>query len=146
MGIYLEALKKNKKAEVPTLKNLKNLPEDSCLGSLGTPSPTLEKIQGVAIDVKALLAEACRGIAGLTAGQYLALLSADDIEGIQCGETGLAVLKAYAPLFAEGLASGRLKVPEPAEPARCGECAHFVRDGINPPGGNGGAGSTRKAG
>ena len=69
------------------------------------------------MDVLALLAEAGMDMPGLTAGQYLALLSPDDIEGIQAGETGLATLKVYAPCFAEGMASGRLTVPEPVEMA-----------------------------
>ena len=91
------------------------------------------------IDVLALLAEACRGVAGLSADQYFALLSADDIAGIRGGETGVDALKAYAPQFAEGLRSGRLVVPEPPGPAhvRCGQCTHFVPDPINPPAGIG---------
>ena len=142
MGIYLDALRKNKKAGAPTLRNLNNPLEGSSLGSLGTPPPHLEIIHTEtrpAIDVKALLVEACRGVAGVTPDQYLALLSADDIAGIQCGETGLEILRAYAPHFAEGLVSGRLAVPEPIGPVhvRCGQCTHFVRDPVNPPAGIG---------
>ena len=109
MGAYFDQLRKNKKAGVPTLRNLNNPLEGSSLGSLGTPPPHLEIIHTEpppAINVLAMLVEACRGIAGLTADQYLALLSNDDIEG----ETGVEILRAYAPHFAEGLASGRLVI------------------------------------
>ena len=76
---------------------------------------------------------------GLSADEYLALLSADDIEGIKAGETTEETLRAYAPLFAEGIASSRLKVLALLEPklVACGQCEHFIRDQINPPGGMG---------
>ena len=93
--------------------------------------PGAPEVASPMINVCALLAEACRDVSGLTAGQYRALLSVDDIEGILAGETGLEVLKAYAPLFAEGLRSGRLKVPEPIVPL-LGECAHPAVGTVTP--------------
>ena len=92
-----------------------------------------------AIDVHAVVTAASRGIPSLAADEYLALLSTDDIEGIKAGETTEETLRAYAPLFAEGIASGRLKIPKRDESAlvRCGACQHFIRDQINPPGGMG---------
>ena len=74
MGIYLDALKKNKKAGVGGLKNLKNPIKGSSLGFLGSVPPTLKIINGVA--------------------------------------------------------TGPVHV-------RCGQCTHFIRDPVNPPGGIG---------
>ena len=127
-----------------TLATLATVPPDRGLSvapvaTVAVAKPIAPEVASPAIDVYAVVAAACLDVAGLSADQYLALLSADDITGIQDGETGLAVLRAYAPHFAEGLRSGRLTVPEPARPVhvRCGQCAHFVRDPVNPLGGIG---------
>ena len=80
------------------------------VATVAVAKPIATETERPAFDVRALLTEACRGVAGVTPDQYLALLSADDIAGIRDGETDVEVLKAYAPHFAEGLASGRLVI------------------------------------
>ena len=106
---------------------------EGCEVARKTPSPK------TTIDVRAVIAEACLGVSGLTPGGYYALLSADDIEGIREGDTTVEVLKAYAPLFAEGLSGGRLTVSTRPEPTlvRCENCRYFIPDLINPAGGIG---------
>ena len=56
------------------------------------------------------LAAACDG-AGITSGQFRALLSPEDLQDIQAGDIPVETLHSYALSFAEGIAQGRIAVP-----------------------------------
>jgi hypothetical protein len=57
-----------------------------------------------------VLKTACDGVAGITPGQFRALMSPEDIDDIEAGGIHSKTLCAYARSFAEGIRSGRIGV------------------------------------
>jgi hypothetical protein len=56
------------------------------------------------------LRTASEGVAGISAAQFRALLSPEDIADIEAGDVHPKTLHAYAESFAEGFRSGRIAV------------------------------------
>ena len=86
-------------------------------------------------DLDALLAKACRGVEGIDAATFRALLNLEDVRNIEGGHIPLVALNAYARSFAAGLQCGRITVlPAPkailTSRVRCADCRHFERDPI----------------
>ena len=66
-----------------------------------------------------VLAAACEGVAGITAAQFRALLSPEDVEHIAGGDIPIETLRAYAASMGEGGRSERLALlrnPRPRAP------------------------------
>lgn len=107
-------------------------------------------------NLDALLAEACRGVEGIDAATFRALLSPEDAKDVEGGHIPAHTLKAYARSFSEGVRVGRITVRAAVIPkagmtpsVRCADCRHFERDRVGSGAGIGrceigGQGSGRK--
>jgi hypothetical protein len=74
-------------------------------GSTVKPVAELPQAPSLPVSLAETLAAACEGVAGITAVEFRALLSPEDIKDIEAGGIHPKTLRAYAKSFAEGIRS-----------------------------------------
>jgi hypothetical protein len=92
-----------------SLKSQPEIPDLRCQTARLQPAePSQDRVVRQAAHAR--IQAACRAVPSITAEEFAALCSPEDLADIAAGDLSAALITAYARSFAEGIASGRLAV------------------------------------